>query len=53
MRCLVCAAEMYVTQVEQDRTMPVPGFEHHTLECLECGDITAEEAINESGYSHL
>jgi len=39
MRCLVCAAEMYVTQVEQDRTMPVPGFEHHTLECLECGDI--------------
>ena len=39
MRCLVCAAEMYVMQVEQDRTMPVPGFEHHTLECLECGDI--------------
>jgi hypothetical protein len=39
MRCLVCAAEMYVTQVEQDHTMPVPGFEHHTLECLECGDI--------------
>src|SRR5947208_9449405 len=39
MRCLVCAAEMYVTQVEQDRTMPVPGFEHHTLECLECGEI--------------
>jgi len=39
MRCLVCAAEMYVTQVVQDDTMPVPGFEHHTLECLECGDI--------------
>ena len=39
MRCLVCAAEMYVTQVVQDGTMPVPGFEHHTLECLECGDI--------------
>jgi hypothetical protein len=37
MRCLVCAAEMYVTQVEQDGTMPVPGF--RTLECLECGDI--------------
>jgi hypothetical protein len=30
---------MYVTQVVQDGTMPVPGFEHHTLECLECGDI--------------
>jgi len=30
MRCLMCAAEMYVTQVVQDGTMPVPGFEHHT-----------------------
>src|SRR6516162_11646829 len=39
MRCLICAAEMYVTQVVQDDTMPVPGFEHHTLECLECGNI--------------
>jgi len=39
MRCLVCAAEMWVTQVVQDDTMPVPGFEHHTLECSECGDI--------------
>ena len=39
MRCLMCAAETYVTQVVQAGTMPVPGFEHHTLECLECGDI--------------
>jgi hypothetical protein len=39
MRCLMCAAEMYVTQVAQDGTISVPGFEHHTLECLECGDI--------------
>jgi hypothetical protein len=39
MRCLMCAAEMHVTQVVQDDTMPVPGFEHHTLECLECGNI--------------
>jgi hypothetical protein len=39
MRCLMCAAEMCVTQVVQAGTMPVPGFEHHTLECLECGDI--------------
>jgi hypothetical protein len=39
MRCLVCAAEMHVTQVVQDDTMPVLGFEHHTLECLECGNI--------------
>ena len=38
MRCLMCAAEMYVTQVVQDGTMSVPGFEHHTLECLECGE---------------
>jgi hypothetical protein len=39
MRCLMCAAEMYVTQVAQADTMSVPGFEQHTLECLECGDI--------------
>ena len=39
MRCLVCAAEMYLTHVVEDDTMPVPGFEHHTLECLECGNI--------------
>ena len=39
MRCLMCAAEMDVTHVVQDGTMQVPGFEHHTLECLECGDI--------------
>jgi uncharacterized Zn finger protein len=39
MRCLMCAAEMCVTQVAQADTMSVPGFEHHTLECLECGDI--------------
>src|SRR5262245_47281935 len=39
MRCLMCAAEMHVTQVMQDDAMPVPGFEHHTLECLECGNI--------------
>jgi uncharacterized Zn finger protein len=39
MRCLMCAAEMHVTQVVQDDTMPVPGFEYHTLECLECGNI--------------
>jgi hypothetical protein len=30
---------MYVTQVVQDGTTPVAGFEHHTLKCLECGDI--------------
>jgi len=28
---------LYVAQVVQDGTMPVPGFEHHALECLECG----------------
>jgi uncharacterized Zn finger protein len=39
MRCLMCAAEMYVTQVVQDGTISVSGFEQHTLECLECGDI--------------
>jgi hypothetical protein len=45
MRCLVCAAEMYVTQVVEDGTMPVPGFEHHTMECFECGAMERRRLV--------
>src|SRR5262249_41650183 len=38
MRCLRCGAEMYLAHVAPDNTMPVPGYEHHSLKCSECGD---------------
>ena len=39
MRCMACGAEMILTNVVQDETMAVPGFEHHTFMCSECQDI--------------
>jgi hypothetical protein len=39
MLCMVCGAEMILTNVVQDETMAVPGFEHHTFMCSECHDI--------------
>jgi hypothetical protein len=39
MRCLMCGAEMHLAQVVQDDTTMVPGFEHRTLKCLECGEV--------------
>jgi hypothetical protein len=39
MRCLVCGAEMRVTQVVQDNTMMVPGYEHQTLQCVGCDEV--------------
>jgi len=29
---------MYLAHVAPDNTMPVPGYEHHSLKCSECGD---------------
>jgi hypothetical protein len=31
MRCMACGAEMILTNVVQDETMAVPGFEHQTI----------------------
>ena len=39
MRCMVCGAEMILTNVDQDDTMEVAGFEHHTFTCSECQDV--------------
>jgi hypothetical protein len=39
MRCMVCGAEMRVMQVVPDETMAVPGYERHTLQCSDCGDV--------------
>ena len=38
MRCMVCGAEMRLTQSVPDETMLVPGFEQHTLFCPSCHD---------------
>jgi len=38
MRCLVCDAEMDLVEVVPDDTMPVPGYEHNTFRCPQCGD---------------
>jgi hypothetical protein len=35
MRCMACGAEMILTNVVQDETMAVPGFEHQTFMCSE------------------
>jgi hypothetical protein len=39
MRCMVCGAEMILTNVVQDDTMEVAGFDHHTFTCSECQDV--------------
>src|ERR1700720_3883447 len=39
MRCMACGAEMILTNVVQDDTIGVPGFEHQTFTCSECHDL--------------
>ena len=39
MRCMACGAEMILTNVVEDNTMAVPGFEHRTFVCSECQDV--------------
>src|SRR3984893_6478296 len=39
MRCMACGAEMILTNVVQDDTIGVPGFEHQTFMCSECHDL--------------
>ena len=39
MRCFMCGAEMDLMHLVQDKTLPVPGYEHRTFKCSACGDI--------------
>ena len=39
MRCMACGAEMTLTNVVEDNTMAVPGFERRTFVCSECQDV--------------
>jgi len=49
MRCLVCGAEMILTNVVPDDTMEVTGFEHHTFTCSKCEDIEGRLVFTEQG----
>ena len=49
MRCLVCGAEMILTNVVPDDTMEVTGFEHHTFTCSECQDVEGRLVFAEQG----
>ncbi len=53
MRCLVCAAEMRLAEVVPDATMPVPGYEHHTFRCPQCGDEERRLAFAREGESRV
>ena len=39
MRCLACGAEMRVSQIVPDDSMPVRGYAQRTLECPDCGEV--------------
>ena len=39
MRCMACGAEMRLMSAVPDETLMVPGYEHHTLQCMGCNDI--------------
>jgi hypothetical protein len=39
MRCLMCDAEMILIKAVSDESVGVTGFERHTLQCSNCGDV--------------
>ncbi len=39
MLCIFCGAEMRLVKVEQDGSMMVTGYEHHTFECSSCQEV--------------
>jgi len=51
MRCLACGAEMRVVEVVADDTMMVPGYEHHTLQCMGCDEVERRLVFSREGTS--
>ena len=39
MRCMVCGAEMTLTNVVRDETTAVAGFQRHSFLCPSCNDV--------------
>jgi hypothetical protein len=39
MRCMVCGAEMILTNVVRDDAMALLGFERHSFRCSSCHDV--------------
>jgi hypothetical protein len=46
MRCMACGAEMILTTVIEDETMPVPGFQRHAYMCSSCHDTEQRLVFN-------
>jgi hypothetical protein len=46
MRCMACGAEMRLMSAVPDETLMVPGYEHHTLQCMGCNDIERRLVFN-------
>ena len=46
MRCLMCDAEMILINAVLDESAAAPGFERHTYQCINCGDIEQRLAFN-------
>ena len=49
MRCMACGAEMILTNVVEDNTMAVTGFEHRTFVCSECQDVEQRLVFTKQG----
>jgi len=39
MQCIACGAKIRLVRRARDETMMVPGSDHHTFECLACGEV--------------
>ena len=46
MLCMACGAEMRLMSAVPDETLMVPGYEHHTLQCMGCNDIERRLVFN-------
>jgi hypothetical protein len=43
---MACGAEMRLMSAVPDETLMVPGYEHHTLQCMGCNDIERRLVFN-------
>jgi hypothetical protein len=46
MRCLMCHAEMILIKAAPEESAGTPGFERHTYQCVNCGDVEERLAFS-------
>jgi hypothetical protein len=46
MRCVVCGTDMHLLRIAADKTMMVPGYEHHSFECSACREVEHRLTFN-------